>query len=144
MSLQQILDHVRSLDGVLETAPEPGSAFPKVAWGDRFFSYAPDGVLPTNRQPFATIVTKDYPDDTASRLGDGRWRLNLHVGRAVVAELGDGPHDPAAEDVLAPHPVYGAQGWVSVVLPDGRTLPRVLELLTAAHAADRARVERRG
>lgn len=70
-------------------------------------------------QPFATIVTKDYPDDTASRLDEpGRWRLNVHVGRARLAELvGDEPRDPAAVDTFVRHPVHGDQGWVSVVVP---------------------------
>lgn len=143
MSMQQILDHVRSFDGLLELAPV-AAPFPELAWGDRFLYFAPDGVTPTNRQPYATIVTKDYPDDTASRLGGGRWRLNIHVGSAAVAALGAGPHDPAEADVIVPHPVYAAQGWVSVVLPGERTLPRVLGLLADAHAADRARVARRG
>lgn len=143
MSMQQILDRVRSFDGLLELAPE-AEPWPELAWGDRFYYYAPDGVAPTTRQPYATIVTKDYPDDTASRLGDGRWRLNIQVGRRRVAELtGDGPHDPAEADAIVPHPLYGPLGWVSVVLPGERTLALALDLLAEAHAADRARVERR-
>lgn len=151
MSLQQILAEVRTFDGILEVAPQAGSDYPEIAWGDHFYYYAPDGQVP-RRQPYATIVTKDYPDDTASRLdGTDRWRLNIHVGPRVLAELTG--HDPAevddsvvdfgAEDVVNPHPLYGAYGWVCVVNPGIRTLDRALEALRGAHQADRRRVERR-
>ncbi|WP_313546200.1 DUF6194 family protein [Leifsonia aquatica] len=38
-------------------------------WGDTFCYVAPDGQVPPNTQPYATIVTKDYPEDTLSALG---------------------------------------------------------------------------
>ena len=151
MTLQQILAEVRTFDGILEVAPQPGSEHPEIAWGDHFFYYAPDGQVP-RRQPYATIVTKDYPDDTTSRLGDAdRWRLNIHVGPTVLTELTG--HDPAevddsdvdfgAEDVFNPLPLYGTYGWVCVVNPGTKTLDRALEALRGAHLADRRRVERR-
>lgn len=156
MSIEDIRGVVLSLDGILELAPDAGSDFPEVAWGDHFFYYAPDGEVPQNEQPFATIVTKDYPDDTASRLGsgEGRWRVNIHVGSEAFEQLtGETPaafregdpadYDFALEDVFVPHPVYGALGWVSVVLPDERTESTLYELLRAAHAAARARYDRR-
>lgn len=151
MTLQQILAEVRTFDGILELAPQPGSGYQEIAWGDHFFYYAPDGQVP-HRQPYATIVTKDYPDDTASRLdGTDRWRLNIHVGTAIFAELtgrdlaevDDSDVDFGAEDVFNPHPLYGAYGWVCVVNPGIRTLDRALEALRGAHLADRSRVERR-
>jgi len=86
MEIDEIVDQIRSLDGTLVLAPAPGSEHPEIAWGDYFFYYAPDGQVPTSTQPFATIVTKDYPDDTTSRLVDGRWRVNIHVGRETVPE----------------------------------------------------------
>lgn len=102
-------------------------------------------MVPTNRQPYATIVTKDYPDDVASRLDDpGRWRLNIHVGAHAAAELTSGAttgYD--AEDVFLPHPLYGDYGWVCVVNPGPATLDRALAALRDAHADDRRRVERR-
>lgn len=53
-----------------------------------FFSYAPDGRPPRNVQPYATIVTKDYPGDTACDLDPpGRWRVNVRVDRATFLEL---------------------------------------------------------
>jgi hypothetical protein len=149
--MQRTLSAIRGFDGVLELAPQPGSEHPEISWGDHFFYYAPDGEVPTNRQPYATIVTKNYPDDVESRLdAPGRWRLNIHVGPTVAAELlGGAPEelDPAvdhsAADVFLPHPLYGAYGWVCVVNPAGRTLDRALEALRGAHRDDRRRVERR-
>ncbi|WP_382303893.1 DUF6194 family protein [Herbiconiux sp. UC225_62] len=149
MSIQQIIDTVSGLDGALVLAPEAGSRAPEIAWGDFFFSYAPSGEPEDHDQPYATIVTKDYPDDSASRLGDGRWRVNIHVDRATFQELvGEDPRhlalrrDVSHTDVFLPHPVYGALSWVSVVNPD-TTLPQVLDLVRSAHAAARARTERR-
>ena len=80
----------RDHPGVLELAPEAGSGHPEISWGDFFYYYAPDGAVPQNRQPYATIVTKDYPDDTLSRLGVAdRWRLN----RATTSAQGNGRSD---------------------------------------------------
>ncbi|MDN5727758.1 MAG: DUF6194 family protein [Propionibacteriales bacterium] len=145
MSMQQILDELRSYDGILELAPTEGSQFPELAWGDHFFYYAPDGKVPTNRQPFATIVTKDYPDDQQSRLDpEGRWRLNIHVGARRRTDLtGGAATDPATEDVIIDHPGYGAMGWVAVVNPGAASLALMPALLRAAYEDDRRRVERR-
>jgi hypothetical protein len=149
MSMEQILATARSLDGVLELAPAEGGPYPEIAWGDHFFYYAPDGDVPQNAQPYATIVTKDYPDDTQSRLGDGRWRVNIHVGRKTFVDLLDmepkdaSAPDHAADDVVLPHPVYAALGWVSVVNPGERTLPLVLDLIRSAHEDARTRADRR-
>lgn len=149
MSMELVLSEIRNLDGVLELAPGPGSGHPEISWGDHFFYFAPDGRVPKNRQPYATVVTKDYPGDAASRLDDpGRWRLNIHVGTRAAAELvgndrdGSGV-DHSVDDVLLPHPVYGAYGWVCVVNPAGSTLDRAVRLLRDAHRADQRRVERR-
>ncbi len=150
MSMEQILATIRQFDGVLELAPATGSEFPAIAWGDHFFYYAPDGTVPSNRQPYATIVTKNYPCDTASRLGvDGRWRLNIHVGMETFSDLvGESPRsftprDSSETDVILPHPVYGGLGWIAIVNPGARTTPVALELLRQAHDADRRRVKRR-
>ena len=150
MSMTQILDTVRSFDGVLVLAPDEGGGFPEIAWGDFFFYYSPDGEIPQNVQPFATIVTKDYPDDTGSQLNaENRWRVNIHVGKARFTELtGEDPRsftwgDYATADAVMPHPVYGALGWISVVNPGHKTMPTVIDLLRAAHEDARARAERR-
>ena len=108
MSMDQIIGAVRDLDGALVVIPGPGSDAPELAWGDAFFYYAPDGVMPQHVQPYGTIVTKDYPDDTASQLdAPGRWRVNMHVDRATFRRLtGEEPRsltrarDHAATDVF--------------------------------------------
>ncbi|WSG19460.1 DUF6194 family protein [Nonomuraea sp. NBC_01738] len=149
--MEQIIATVRGLDGVLVLSPGPGGDFPELAWGDAFFYYAPDGQVPTNVQPYGTIVTKNYPDDTASHLDPpGRWRVNIHVDRTTFHELTgeeprglSRPRDHAAADTVLPHPVYGAQGWVCVVNPGERTADTVDRLLRAAHDAACARFERR-
>ncbi|GAA1903894.1 hypothetical protein GCM10009737_00730 [Nocardioides lentus] len=151
MSMDRLLETVRTFDGVLELAPTEGGPFPEIAWGDHFFYYAPDGEVPTREQPYATFVTKDYPDDTASDLdGPGRWRLNVHVGAAAFTELtGEDPrdepgsHDWTATDVVVPHPVYRAQGWVSIVCPDPAHDGLAVELVRRAHDDARRRAERR-
>lgn len=152
MAMEQILSEIRTYDGVLELAPEPGGEHPEISWGDHFFYYAPDGQVPRNRQPYATIVTKNYPNDAGSRLdGIGRWRLNIHVGSAAFTELvgyppgeiDDSGVDHGAEDVFMSHPLYGAYGWVCIVNPGPATLARALQVLRGAHLADRRRVERR-
>ena len=152
MSMETILSEVRTHEGFLEFAPQPNSEHPEISWGDYFFYYAPDAEIPHNRQPYATIVTKDYPHDTKSHLDiDGRWRLNIHVGSAVFTDLLGYPPDAIDEsrvdydamDSFLPHPLYGAYGWVCVVNPGGATIDRALEVLRGAHLADRRRVERR-
>jgi hypothetical protein len=152
MILEQILAEIRSYAGVLELAPQAGSEHPEISWGDFFFYYAPDGEVPRNRQPYATIVTKDYPDDVESRLDlPGRWRLNIHVGSEMFTDLlgyppelvGESTIDFSETDVFLPHPLYGASGWVAVVNPGPRTTSRALAALREAHLADQRRVLRR-
>lgn len=152
MYMEQILSETRSFDGLLELAPLPGSEHPELSWGDHFFYYAPDGQVPRNRQPYATIITKNYPGDTRSRLdGDGRWRLNIHVGTEVFTdligyrskEIDESGTDYSATDSFLPHPMYGAYGWVCIVNPASATIERALGALRIAHLADRRRVERR-
>ncbi|MGW4676421.1 DUF6194 family protein [Streptomyces sp. NPDC004324] len=140
--MERIIQHVREFDGALVVVPGPDGDAPPLAWGDAFFYHAPDGRVPSNAQPYGTITTKDLPGDTASDLDPpGRWRVNIHVGRTRFRELTgedprtpDGrPHDHAAADLVMPHPVYGAYGWVCVVTPGDRTTDTVLRLLRAAH-----------
>lgn len=152
MSMTQLLETIRSFDGILELAPTAGSGFPELAWGDHFFYYAPDGGIPEREQPYATIVTKDYPDDSLSNLDPtDRWRLNIHVGTAAFTELiGEAPRTDRAEsraytltDVLLPHPLYRAQGWVCIVLPDTDPEGLATRLLRRAHEDARRRAVRR-
>ncbi|TVT28398.1 erythromycin esterase [Amycolatopsis rhizosphaerae] len=146
MNEQQIIRFVGALpEAVVEVASESTGA-PRVAWGDTFFFYNPAGVVPQGELPFATIVTKDYPDyDTASRLDrPGVFRLNISVGRALFQELTGYPpaahadrqagFDYTAFDRVLPHPVYATQGWVCVLNPGEATAKQVESLVTEAHA----------
>lgn len=146
MTPDDIDTFVQALGGVLVLRPHEGDGTPEVAWGDLFFYEAPDGVLPPG-QPFATVVTKDYPGEPSSDLGrPGAFRVNVHVGRAALDELVDGPGtdgDPTARDVVLRHPVYGDLGWAAVVEPGERTRERVEAMLRQAHADARARRLRR-
>lgn len=149
MSMDQLLETIRRFDGVLELAPTADSEFPEIAWGDHFFYFAPNGQVPHGQQPYATIVTKNYPDDTSGDLDQpGRWRLNIHVGRSTFIEVvgADLRIDPVAVDFTAvdtvlPHPVYRRQGWISIINPGVRTQALTVSLLRKAHEAARRRAK---
>lgn len=143
--MHEIIDIVRGFDGALTVEPEAGSDHPELSWGDAYFFHAPDGRMPERTQPFGTIITKDYPDDTSSLLdAPGRFRVNIHVGRERVESLVTASVDPAEVDVFHRHPLYGTSGWVCVIDPAERTADAVLSLLRDAHEAARSRAERRG
>jgi hypothetical protein len=138
MTIDEISSWVESLDGVLTVRPGRGDGSPEVAWGDLFFYYAPDGVVPKG-QPFATIVTKDYPGEPSSGLGSGTFRVNIDAHRRGQGEN----EDPTRRDQVLPHPVYGRLGWVCVVQPGPRTADELRVLLRDAHDAAQHRWERR-
>ena len=150
MTIDEVIADIESLQGVLALRPQPGDGTPEIAWGDSFFYYAPDGVIPQT-QPFATIITKDYPDDAGSRLGrPGAFRVNVAAGSSQFRRwTGHEPRDlPAApidpvDDVVLAHPVYGELGWLCVTNPGPHAGESLLELVRSAHAAARARHERR-
>lgn len=142
--MNQIIDAVSEFEGVLVVIPGEGSDSPELAWGDAFFYYAPDGVMPERTQPYGTIVTKNYPDDEESRLDEpGRFRVNIHVGRRRAPQIVNEDAGPADADVFVSHPLYGTAGWVSVVNPATSTSERAMSLLRDAHDAARARASRR-
>ncbi|BBX34794.1 hypothetical protein MMAG44476_31702 [Mycolicibacterium mageritense DSM 44476 = CIP 104973] len=125
MTIQDLIDLIGAMEGVLVLQPQPGDGSPEIAWGDVFFYYAPDGVVPKT-QPFATIITKDYPGDDACRLDrPGAFRLNIATRAPAARE----PRD----DTVIVHPVYGRQGWVAIVNPGPATAATAVELLCAAH-----------
>jgi Family of unknown function (DUF6194) len=148
MTEDEVLDLLRSLPGTRVVTATAASGAPAAARGDSFALYDPDGDLPPARQqPFATVVVHDVPGwDVESRLDRaGVFRVNVGVGAARYRELfGHAPaehaghrdaYDSAAEDLLIPHPVYGAQGWVAVVRPGPRTDDLLRRLISDAHAA---------
>ena len=153
MTIDEITEYLGGLGGVLAFRPRPGDGSPEISWGDTFFYYAPDGTVPKAGQPFATIVTKDYPGDEGSRLSrPGVFRLSIAAGRdAFISWAGHEPREPAAgdagpgaADTVLPHPVYGGLGWLAVVSPGARTETAVRDLLRTAHDLARARGQRRG
>ncbi len=169
--MDEIIDFTAGLDGVLTLRPAPGDGTPEISWGDAFFYYAPDGTLPKTGQPFATVVTKDYPGDTTSRLDrPGAYRVNIAAGKEELAHRtghtpAPGADDTAgaagaagadgtvgavgavgaddSDDTVIAHPVYAAAGWLAVVNPAGRTAEDVRQLLCTAHRLARTRYERR-
>ncbi|MFK4145195.1 DUF6194 family protein [Streptomyces sp. NPDC004065] len=152
MTMEEIIGFVNGLDGVLTLRPAPGDGSPEISWGDTFFYYAPDGIVPATGQPFATIVTKDYPGDEGSLLHRAdAFRVNVFAGRDAFTrwtghaprEQGPAAIDPGTADTVMAHPVYGRQGWLAVVNPGPRTREATRELLLAAHRVARSRHERR-
>jgi hypothetical protein len=151
MTIDEIIAFVEDLDGVLAVRPGPDDGSPQISWGDTFLYYAPDGVMPTTVQPFATIVTKDCPGDERSRLDrPDAFRLNIAAGKDAVSDrTGHAPCDAdldddlSVADVVRTHPVYGSAGWLAVVNPGRRTAEAVRRLLREAHHRARARHERR-
>lgn len=147
MDIDEIIALVSSWEATVVLTPGPGSGAPEIAWGDVFFSYSPDGTAP-RAQPFATIVTKDYPDDQTSGLDrPGVFRVNIATRRSAVTALTSaehtGPPEPDELDRLLPHPVYGPLGWVAVLNPGPRTSAAVRDLLRGSYEAARDRHRRR-
>jgi uncharacterized protein DUF6194 len=152
MTMDEIISFVDGLDGVLTLRPGPGDGAPEIAWGDTFFYYSPNGVVPQRTQPFATIVTKVYPGDDTSELDPPEaFRVNVAAGKqAFVHWTGRSPQgpaaptdDPSASDVVIAHPVYGSLGWLAVKNPGKRTDQTLRELLHTAYQLARSRYERR-
>lgn len=145
MDMSTIIELVSEWEGTLVVLPAPGDGTPEIAWGDAFFYYAPDQVMPTNRQPFATIVTKDYPDDHRSRLyREGHYRVNIHPGTSSFSTwTKDNTAGADATDSIFAHPAYGDAGWLAVINPGAKTSGAVRALLREAFDLDRNRYERR-
>ncbi len=117
MTLDDIVNLVGSFEGTVTQRPREGDGTPELAWGDAFFYYSPDGTIPTI-QPFATIVTKNYPGDELSQLDrTDAFRVNIVAGKQEFERiLGVPPREAAnapqadVDDVLAAHPQYGTAG----------------------------------
>ena len=136
---------------MLTLRPQPGDGSPEVSWRDAFVYYAPDGVVPRT-QPFATVVTKDYPGDEGSRLDrPDTFRVNVAAGTDAFRRwTGRDPREPPPEDVdvstpdvVIPHPDYGHLGWLAVVDPGPRTEDALRDLHRTAHTLAQGRYERR-
>ncbi|CCQ14050.1 putative uncharacterized protein [Rhodococcus sp. AW25M09] len=151
MTLDDIVNLVGSFEGTVALRPQEGDGTPELAWGDVFFYYSPDGTIPTTVQPFATIVTKNYPGDELSQLDrPDAFRVNVVAGKQEFEQLLGVPAREAAnavqadtDDTLAAHPQYGPAGWMSVVNPSSHTESQVGQLLGSAYAVAKGRYERR-
>lgn len=109
MRILELTCCLSQLDAVVTLRPGPGDGSPEISWDDLFFYYSPDGSVPTTTQPFATIVTKDYPGfDESSRLDrPDTYRVNVAAGReAFIQWVGRAPRDPAAGDPSTPDPEH--------------------------------------
>ena len=147
---EDVIQLFTDLPSVVAVTAADGDGSPEVAWGDTFVHYEPDG-RGDRMFPFATIVIKDYRGfDTASELDRaGVYRVNLAVGRAAFEEILGYPPAAFAEhagdvdfaelDQLMPHPVYGKQAWISVVVPGDRTAGRMHYLVTTAYQREQRR-----
>ncbi|MFD4367159.1 DUF6194 family protein [Rhodococcus sp. NPDC058521] len=150
MSIDEIIDFVTDFGDVLVLRPEAGDGTPEIAWGDTFFYFSPDGTVPPG-QPFATVVTKNYPDDDRCGLDSpGAFRVNVAADKDEFARfIGRTPREPATvppftgTDTVVAHPLYGSAGWLAVVNPGPATEFAVRELLESAYHRARARHERR-
>jgi Family of unknown function (DUF6194) len=146
--IQYITDTFAGVE-VLRPTDGPGA-------GDTFFFTASQrDVDPTRRQPFATIVTKDYGDfDNLSQLDrPGVYRLNIGVSRETFRALfgylpskestKTAEYDYAALDKVMPHPVYAPQSFVCVLNPSLETFETVKPLLAEAYSIVEARHSKR-
>lgn len=151
MTIEEIIGFVSALEGVLTLRPGPGDGSPEISWGDTFFYYSPEGVVPKTTQPFATIVTKDYPGDESSDLNrPDAFRVNIAPGREAFTHwTGHTPREhatpesPSAIDTVIPHPVYASAGWLAIINPGPRTDEPTRTLLRTAYQLARTRHERR-
>ena len=148
--MDDIIDFVEGLGDVLTLRPAPGDGSPEISWGDAFFYYSPDRIVPDRTQPFATIVTKNYPGDESAGVDRaGAFRVNIPAGKeAFIEATGHAPREQGVADAGAPdtviaHPVYGPLSWLAVIDPGSRTGRVVRELLRGAHTLARSRYERR-
>jgi hypothetical protein len=146
MDIDEIVHRVAAWEGVLLLRPGPGDGSPEISWGDVFFYVAPDGRVPAG-QPFATVITKDYPGEPSAGLEHhGSFRVNIAGGRGhrgPASPQADAAVDPRTQDHVMPHPSYADLGWVAIVNPGERTHDQMFALLHAAHAAALARWRRR-
>jgi hypothetical protein len=142
--IQYITDTFAGVE-VLRPGDGPGA-------GDTFFfTAAQRNVDPAHRQPFATIVTKDYRDfDNASQLDrPGVYRLNIGVSRETFQTLfgylpgkesaKNAEYDYGALDTVMPHPVYAPQSFVCVLKPSPAAFETVKPLLAEAYCIVEAR-----
>ncbi|MCE5289965.1 MAG: DUF6194 family protein [Nocardiaceae bacterium] len=149
MQMDEVVAFLDAMPGILVLQPKEGDGSPELAWGDSFFYYSPSGEVPTRQQPFATIVTKNYPGEEVSRLDrPGAFRANVNASKDDFARFtGHQPRDTPSptehlDDTVVAHPTYGTVGWLAVVNPGEASRDDLFALLEAAYAKARAHAEK--
>jgi len=144
MTIDDIIDQVAALDGVLVLRPQPGDGSPQISWGDVFFYFRA-----YRRGPEDPALRHDRDQGLPGRAGirpvrPGAFRLNIGVPASASTPQSTAQQPNASTpDAWFPHPVYGRAGWISVVDPAERTAEEAMTLLETAHAAARRRYQRR-
>ncbi|NJR63988.1 MAG: erythromycin esterase [Cyanobacteria bacterium CRU_2_1] len=140
MTQNEIRKYLGGNDAVVIQIANSEDGSPEVAWGDTFF-YVRDKSGDQKKMPFATIVTKDYVGfDSDSKLNrGGLYRINIEVGKEKFEELfGFKPNelennrskfDFTLVNQFFPHPLYGENGWVSIINPEKESIVMVKSLL---------------
>jgi Family of unknown function (DUF6194) len=137
---EDIREHLGANREVLVQIATPEDGSPEIAWGDTFFYVRNINGAP-QKMPFATIVTKDYESfDCDSKLNrGGLYRLNIEVGKEKFESLfgfksgeleqNRSKFDFTSIDQFFPHPIYGQNGWVSIINPQDESMGGIHALL---------------
>lgn len=140
MTQDEIRERFASNSSVFIQIANSGDGSPEIAWGDTFF-YVRDNSGEPKKMPFTTIVTKDYTGfDSESNLNrGGLYRLNIEIGKEKFEDLfgfktnefedNRSRFNFSSLNQLFPHPLYGSNGWVSIVNPDADSAAKVNNLL---------------
>lgn len=140
MTQDEIRTHLGVNASVFVQVAKSGDGSPEIAWGDTFF-YVYNKNGEPSKMPFTTIVTKYYDGfDSESNLNrGGLYRLNIKVGKRKFEELFKfepkefekkrGQFNFASINKLFPHPLYGSQGWTSIINPDKESAKLIYTLL---------------
>ncbi len=141
MDISQITQYIEmTLSGVDVLVAGPENNAPEISWGDVFYIYDPSrNFTVSQRFPFATIVTKNYPGfDEESQLDrEGVFRLNIGISKEQFSSLFPDVNEAMSKklfdytelDELIRHPVYYSQNWVSVLNPTEDTFRRTIAAL---------------
>jgi len=110
--------------------------------GDLFFMYDNN-----DKHPFATIITRDNEYDNTSNLNrEGFFRLNIGLDKEKFNSMFGGITDKKGfeaylnlgidftkEDLILPHPTYGAMYWICVVNPSNKTFELLKKYLNLSY-----------
>ena len=143
MNEDEIINYITGAFKDVETATANGDTF--------FFND------PTQKFPFATLVTSDFNDQFSNLNRPGVFRLNIGPDKATFQSLfGTPPPSKASDyepipgydytvlDEILPHPVYGRMYWVCILNPGRETFEKnVKPLLAEAYNLSYGRYNRR-